>query len=1098
MKSFLIGGVTPQASKQNLKKQSRVRRTVQGLFQKLAAESGETVCFGPLKRLQLLYAAGGPSSLAVGTDCVDEALLGAQRELAAWRKERAIMDLHQRRGPGGRPPKARAQLEKAMEGARAACKSWLSCLQGHASTVDMSSPAEVLALSLARIQAASGIGELKVSLKSLASNLRIGNGQLARHARAQSLRERRFHAVMRSDPNTIAKSTRACLNSMHERVASGEVLQPLGVAAMGEVAAVLDLFGVCSARELCEQVGIDWGTDCEDIVQQIVSCLPVVAVSISSARRSQQDTTFLLPVRHAAFAQAIASLMLMVKEGWKPGDEFARVDDTDMQVDAPGEEEEDGEDSEASDEEWAAAREVPGRKTLDVSRGEDFVKLVEGFVHSRGQIKLSDKGRLRPDREVFGASLDDIVDFLEKTHGIKVSRSGVYNLFMPARSNSQSTLQRGTIRAKVRTIRRTERAWHPACRYASTQLKYCMEFLTNGARNGCFRAATVHGDSMAAVPVWVPARGVNARQRFMLIGEGDGSEVKIADHTFSLAPRMLLRLSGWVFTADPPQKTKADATRPRKPDQVVATARAARYHCDGAKEHIDDFLYATSAHLLRNPADCLLVVTDNASDYTGPVWELVLGRVWRQQKLAWLGFGQHAPGYSAFNWQVESQWPKPNRELQGRQLGRSVAATKDALFASHADPESALREVTTVAMKEFVELLQGLSTNGKPWEVRAASDNEPRCITDFEDLEDYVSSGPRAIGKEVHRDRRREALDIGMHISRTPGCLQLRMCVENPCDVCKSIEGAQREKDPSWSAAAILRPLLWNNGFVPAPVRQEAPPAADCVCVSPASGGELAAAPAEGDDISAEHLRPRVHSWRINSDDAGIRASKAVFCPYGRVRAHLGGPQSDIFLPIGVDKVRNADLSVCPHRRCRYVSTNKTMAARHRLTMHGAAIAHPGPHLGIHAVPAGAVAYDLGDAPPLPEPKKRARDDGGDAMFDADAEGAGPAAPKVAKRSPAAQCPPDEIKKLFPKGCTPSHIGVQVDRVTNMRYVVQYEHHKMDGVDDVPLPLIGQRLAKVMRTPKPTHPHTLGLGGTPSGWGGHPGAWGTPWSWGGV
>ena len=67
-----------------------------------------------------------------------------------------------------------------------------------------------------------------------------------------------------------------------------------------------------------------------------------------------------------------------------------------------------------------------------------LVDIILQYVRSRGQLSVQDHMRVRDTVETFGAPLNDIVRACRK-HGFNVSRSGVYNVFMPPRKNASAS-----------------------------------------------------------------------------------------------------------------------------------------------------------------------------------------------------------------------------------------------------------------------------------------------------------------------------------------------------------------------------------------------------------------------------------------------------------------------------------------------------------------------------------------------------------------------------------------------------------------------------------------------------------------------------------
>ena len=81
----------------------------------------------------------------------------------------------------------------------------------------------------------------------------------------------------------------------------------------------------------------------------------------------------------------------------------------------------------------------------------------------------------------------------------------------------------------------------------------------------------------------------------------------------------------------------------------------------------------------------------------------------------------HAPGSSSNNWEAEQGWAPIGRSLIGNELGRSAAATKEALFEAFKgkpEPEEdAIRHVTAQALQEFQSLLAGVRSKSRHYKV---------------------------------------------------------------------------------------------------------------------------------------------------------------------------------------------------------------------------------------------------------------------------------------------------------------------------------------------------------------------------------------------
>jgi hypothetical protein len=82
----------------------------------------------------------------------------------------------------------------------------------------------------------------------------------------------------------------------------------------------------------------------------------------------------------------------------------------------------------------------------------------------------------------------------------------------------------------------------------------------------------------------------------------------------------------------------------------------------------------------------LTLVTDNAADYSqdSGVMQYLMGKyLFRDKMLVKLNHESHSPGSSARNYHIEGTWPQPRQKLLGKELGRSVANSREQLFAMY-------------------------------------------------------------------------------------------------------------------------------------------------------------------------------------------------------------------------------------------------------------------------------------------------------------------------------------------------------------------------------------------------------------------------------
>ena len=112
--------------------------------------------------------------------------------------------------------------------------------------------------------------------------------------------------------------------------------------------------------------------------------------------------------------------------------------------------------------------------------------------------------RVRDTVEAFGAPLNDIVRACRE-RGFNVSRSGVYNLFLPPRKNSTSSSCRSTLPIRPASVIATEKKWHPRARWSGHQMRLAKEFVHAVHVGRLGHAEQVHVDQMSKTPIWIPA-----------------------------------------------------------------------------------------------------------------------------------------------------------------------------------------------------------------------------------------------------------------------------------------------------------------------------------------------------------------------------------------------------------------------------------------------------------------------------------------------------------------------------------------------------------------------------------------------------------------
>ena len=107
-----------------------------------------------------------------------------------------------------------------------------------------------------------------------------------------------------------------------------------------------------------------------------------------------------------------------------------------------------------------------GRPRVEDKYGPAFVDFMKSYVHSRGNLSLKDKGRLRDTLEAFTAPLSQLASEA-KRHDFPISKTTMWKLFLPPRKDAVSSGQRGLIEAKRGTVVMSESHWTPRCCYSA-------------------------------------------------------------------------------------------------------------------------------------------------------------------------------------------------------------------------------------------------------------------------------------------------------------------------------------------------------------------------------------------------------------------------------------------------------------------------------------------------------------------------------------------------------------------------------------------------------------------------------------------------------
>ena len=279
------------------------------------------------------------------------------------------------------------------------------------------------------------------------------------------------------------------------------------------------------------------GPRAHDVSLQLCEMLPLAAVAetnnVTGAVRD--DRCFLIDISSVRGCMYFWSLLCM------PDARGAASEQLDLECVF------DSSDSEAEAPEGVVAsdRARRGRPRLEdsASLGHQFVEWVQGFVHSRGQFRVSDQHRVCETCEVFGAPLRLIAKNAQDMDW-DLSHSGIYNLFAPPRDNATRSACRGLIYARPAAAEAKEKAFHPRGRFSSVMVRYAEDLGDILLKSGICKVRRYHVDGMANTPTWIPARR-GGKVGFFLRRAGTPS-LSIADYDFPLAERTTLSLYGWV------------------------------------------------------------------------------------------------------------------------------------------------------------------------------------------------------------------------------------------------------------------------------------------------------------------------------------------------------------------------------------------------------------------------------------------------------------------------------------------------------------------------------------------------------------------------
>ena len=948
-------------------------------------------------------ARGQSEALLLRSVSWDEQFMAAtQVELVELRRAQALHALWSS-GLQGRPPLARCEKESELEVCRYYAKLWMERAEEREDVLFVAASDEDRVVAQhCRMRWTHMIAGLGRIMRSLSQMYRKATSQ---HRAQRAMTERkihRCHAVTHMDPNSIYLSMHAAVENVRLAAELGKHFTPLNSASLYILA---DRFLARPAMTLTEvllECRIEHS--CEpnvSYVNEIIAVLPVICIDYDSGGSTDRIVFFSL--EHPDSAEGLASALLSCDSKYRQvaarsGDEPDGDHDVPVacsNIDGDGEFNVEGED----DAYWT--------RRVENKYGEQFLEFIHSYIFSRGALHVKDKSRMRDRLEAFTAPLTEIAKAATDA-GYPISRSGVYNLFAPKRSNSINTTQRGVVQARPASVRKIERHWHPRSCFSGNRVKMAKQFVHQTQEMQYGKACQINLDAMKKTPIFISAGGPR-RAGYAVLDKTGKATIPNLDHDFPLTDRFSLALSGVVKCSS----LRTDASRQRdagrssapaktlRPTSMTAFIRPTRYQMLGSHANQHDLRRAFQLDVELQEADVLFVVLDNGGDYSLDISfnQHCYGRFWREQQLAWLGVAAYAPGDSAYNWEIESQWAKPRRKLIGHQLGRSAVDDDRQPLQGFDNPEDAYRRIAAAAVREFHDLLSTCKTGDNVWHVEAPLDEYP-LLEDYALIRKFYDAGPKQCLDDCFAKLREEAADLQAHMEKTPSFIQFRFCIgANPCRSCAEVLRKKRGLVKDWNPADILRLLRFNNYWLPVPeLRKDCMPPVDAV-------DEVADAV---ETENSEHVSdPRLPDLRKQMVDATNRedylkahevkfAIRAILAeahrsmpfkckmlpttpgaiwtnhvdqsPYKSWAEFLSDdhPQdtSNLLIPVVGNSRRLEQVLHCNVKSCRYVAKTPTELQRHETHWH-----HGMPDLGsntiVQASAPGLLGYSLDEAVPI-------------------------------------------------------------------------------------------------------------------------------------
>ena len=290
----------------------------------------------------------------------------------------------------------------------------------------------------------------------------------------------------------------------------------------------------------------------------------------------------------------------------------------------------------------------------------------------------------------------------------------------------------------------------------------------------------------------------------------------------------------------------------------------------------------------------------------------------------------HAPGHSAWHWQVESTFSKIRNLLLGKALGRGWTE-KDPL-QEDLPPAEIIKRCTESAMGEYTQLLNNTKNEERlDWTVcarRPGDEPKDSPIPDAELIVEYYQQGKLGVRHPTYRYLRAESLDLGSHVAvKVPSCFELRVCMGEPkCAACQQLlKRKQQDKGPDFTFENLLEPLAPFGHHGPIPD------------LLPGRSAGVQKDDFEGDNADMEDREWKTRSLRLKSRAPRKRTDETtVDGPYKSFlqmvqETSVDNKQTSVDIPVD----NHEQLFRCTYdKKCRFVANSKTEIERHVIFHH--------------------------------------------------------------------------------------------------------------------------------------------------------------------